>query len=70
MKTLPLMLQSFEMAYSQQYSSSSGGSDMVNINESIKLAGTVLIILPLLLLYFFAQKWFVEVVDKTGITGE
>ncbi|UVI29073.1 carbohydrate ABC transporter permease [Paenibacillus spongiae] len=70
MRTLPVMLQTFDLAFSQAMSSSSAGQEMVNINESIKLAGTVLIILPLLLLYLFAQKWFVEVVDKTGITGE
>jgi len=69
MRTLPLMLQSFDLAYSQEYSSS-GATDMVNINESIKLAGTMLIILQLLILYLFAQKWFVEVADKTGLTGE
>ncbi|MFD0717504.1 carbohydrate ABC transporter permease [Paenibacillus sp. GCM10027626] len=70
MRTLPLMLQMFDQAYSQMYSSSSGATEAVSINESIKLAGTVLIILPLLVLYLFAQKWFVEVVDKTGLTGE
>ena len=69
MRTLPLMLQSFDLAYSQEYSSSAA-TEMVNINESIKLAGTMLIILPLLILYLFAQRWFVEVVDKTGLTGE
>ncbi|GGF98050.1 carbohydrate ABC transporter permease [Paenibacillus abyssi] len=70
MRTLPLKLQSFDLAYSQTYSSSNVGMDAVNINESIKLAGTMLIILPLLTLYLFAQRWFVEVIDKTGITGE
>ncbi|CAM4330031.1 carbohydrate ABC transporter permease [Paenibacillus alkaliterrae] len=69
MRTLPLMLQTFDLAYSQEYASS-GATEMVNINESIKLAGTMLIILPLLILYLFAQRWFVEVVDKTGLTGE
>ncbi|HUC90420.1 MAG TPA: carbohydrate ABC transporter permease [Paenibacillus sp.] len=70
MRTLPVMLQTFDIAFKQAFSSSQGASQTVNINESIKLAGTVLIILPLLTLYLFAQKWFVEVVDKTGITGE
>lgn len=70
MRTLPMMLQAFEQSYAQMYSSSGAGSTYVDINESIKLAGTMLIILPLLLLYLFAQKWFVEVIDRTGITGE
>ena len=33
------------------------------------MAGNVLTILPLLILYFFAQRHFVESVDRTGITG-
>jgi multiple sugar transport system permease protein len=70
MRTLPVMLQQFDLSFSQNFSSSQTSGQRVNINESIKLAGTVLIILPLLLLYLFAQKWFVEVIDKTGITGE
>ncbi len=70
MRTLPVMLQQFDLSFSQDFSSSQVGGQRVNINESIKLAGTMLIILPLLLLYLFAQKWFVEVIDKTGITGE
>jgi multiple sugar transport system permease protein len=30
----------------------------------------MLTILPLLLVYFLTQKWFVEGVDRSGITGE
>ncbi|ALS28000.1 carbohydrate ABC transporter permease [Paenibacillus cisolokensis] len=70
MRTLPLKLQSFDLAFSQVFTSSQTSGDTANINESIKLAGTMLIILPLLILYLFAQRWFVEVIDKTGITGE
>lgn len=40
------------------------------LNESINMAGTMLTILPLLLLYFVLQKQFVESIDKAGITGE
>ncbi|GIQ62998.1 hypothetical protein PACILC2_15660 [Paenibacillus cisolokensis] len=70
MRTLPLKLQSFDLAFSQVFTSGQTSGDTANINESIKLAGTMLIILPLLILYLFAQRWFVEVIDKTGITGE
>ena len=34
------------------------------------MAGTVLAIAPLMILYFVLQKQFVESVDKAGITGE
>jgi multiple sugar transport system permease protein len=40
------------------------------LNEGIKMAGTVLSILPLLIVYFITQRWFVEGVDRSGITGE
>ena len=40
------------------------------INEGIKMAGTLLSILPLLMVYFITQRWFVEGVDRSGITGE
>jgi multiple sugar transport system permease protein len=40
------------------------------LNEAIVMAGTLLTILPLILIYFIAQDWFVESIDRTGITGE
>lgn len=36
----------------------------------IKMASTVTIIIPLLILYFFLQRHFVESIDRSGITGE
>lgn len=41
-----------------------------NINESINMAGTFLSALPLMLMYFVLQRYFVESIDRTGITGE
>jgi len=29
-----------------------------------------LIILPVLIVYIVMQKWFVEGIDRTGVTGE
>ena len=31
---------------------------------------TFLVIVPLVIMYAFTQKWFVEGIDKSGITGE
>lgn len=70
MSTLPLKLKEFNDSFKAMYSSAGGEANGADINESIKFAGTVLVILPLLVLYMFAQRWFVEVLDKTGITGE
>jgi multiple sugar transport system permease protein len=68
-QSLPMQLAKFAQAYENLYP-----SGMVNIferlNEAVKLSGTFLNILPLLLMYFFLQRWFVESVEKSGITGE
>lgn len=68
-QTLPMQLSRFTQAYENLYPPGT-----VNIfdrlNEAVELAGTFLIILPLLLMYFMLQKWFVESVERTGITGE
>lgn len=45
-----------------------GGISM--LNEGFKMAGTFLSILPLMIIYFFAQRKFIEGIEQTGITGE
>jgi multiple sugar transport system permease protein len=68
-KSLPMQLSKFVQAYENLYPPGT-----VNIfdrlNEAVKLSGTFLNILPLLLMYFVFQKWFVESIERTGITGE
>lgn len=64
--TLPLKLQQFVATYQELFPAGTPGAEL---NEAIKMAGNVLTILPLLVLYFFAQRYFVESVDRTGITG-
>ncbi len=67
--TLPMQLSRFTQAYENLYP-----PGVVNIferlNEAVKMAGTFLNILPLLVMYFVLQRWFVESVEMTGITGE
>ncbi|GAB2574934.1 carbohydrate ABC transporter permease [Gracilibacillus alcaliphilus] len=65
--TLPVELQKFSETFSEMSSTETAAQ---NINEGISLAGTMLSILPLLVVYLFTQKWFVEGVDRSGITGE
>jgi multiple sugar transport system permease protein len=64
-----MQLAKFVQAYENLYP-----PGMVNIadrlNEAVKLSGTFLNILPLLILYFLMQKWFVESIERSGITGE
>jgi multiple sugar transport system permease protein len=67
--TLPMQLSRFAQAYENLYP-----PGVVNIfdrlNEAVKMSGTFLNILPLLVMYFVLQRWFVESVEMTGITGE
>ncbi|MGB4014662.1 MAG: carbohydrate ABC transporter permease, partial [Bacilli bacterium] len=62
---LQLKLASFVSAYSSLYS-----KDIIKLNEGIRLSATLLIIIPMLIVYLIMQRWFVEGVEKTGITGE
>jgi len=45
----------------------SEGKASLNVNESIKMAAGFLIIVPPLLIYSIAQRWFIQSVEKTGI---
>ncbi|WP_226682195.1 carbohydrate ABC transporter permease [Sutcliffiella horikoshii] len=66
--TLPLELQKFVATYQQMYPQS--GGEASEINEGINMAGTVMTILPMLVVYAITQRWFVEGVDRSGIAGE
>lgn len=46
------------------------GDAATNLNECVRMAATALSVLPLLIMYLFLQKHFVESIDRTGITGE
>jgi multiple sugar transport system permease protein len=68
-QSLPMQLAKFTQAYENLYPPGT-----VNIfdrlNEAVKLSGTFLNILPLLVMYFVLQKWFVESVERSGVTGQ
>jgi multiple sugar transport system permease protein len=40
------------------------------LSEGVIFAGNIIALIPLLILYIVLQKWFVESVDRAGITGE
>lgn len=65
--TLPLRVEQFFNNYASLYPEGSRAQELM---QSAKLAGNILTILPLLVLFFFTQRYFVEAIDKTGITGE
>ncbi|MDR1639901.1 MAG: carbohydrate ABC transporter permease [Clostridiales bacterium] len=72
--TMLLELEHFEQSYKGYLQSLSGwgagfAGDSV-ANEAIKMAATVIAMLPLLGLYLVLQRQFVESIDRVGITGE
>ena len=62
--TLLIELSRFEASYQLLYPEAGSVS---RINESIVMAGTMLCIAPLLLLYFAMQRYFVQSVDMVGL---
>ena len=66
--TLVVQLDNFATNYSSYQQTATNAA--TNLNESINMAGTLLSILPLLIMYFIMQRHFVESIDRTGITGE
>jgi len=67
-KTLPMQLQSFVDSYRLLFPSGAVVTD--RLNESVRMAGTLLTIAPLLIIYFIVERWLRESIDSVGITGE
>ena len=64
MSTLLVELTQFEASYKLLYE----GQETVNyVNEASRMAGTMVCIAPLLLIYFLLQRYFVQSVDMVGI---
>lgn len=75
MASLLVQLSRFEQSYlgymqslSQSWSAAHLSETVAN--EAIRMAATLISILPLLLIYLVLQKQFVQSIDRTGITGE
>jgi len=66
--TLVIQLKNFATNFNSYAQTAASGA--TNLNESISMAGTVISVIPLLIMYFILQKYFVESIDRTGITGE
>jgi multiple sugar transport system permease protein len=66
---LPAKLNMFDSAF-QSYASAGRGSAEFKINEAYKMAATLISITPMLILYSFVQKQFIQGIENTGITGE
>lgn len=69
-KTLPQALDNFNFVVSQgEASSGISSSSQEHNNAALKGAAIVISILPLLILYAFTQRKFVEGIENTGVTG-
>lgn len=70
--TLQIALASFEHSYRELYPSGSVGIGSASeaFNQGVLFAGTILTIMPLIVLYICTQKWFVESADRSGIAGD
>lgn len=69
--TLPMAVVGFRTLYENLYPSGTVGLEGASetFNQGVQFAGTMLSILPLLIVYFIAQRWFIEGVDQSGIAG-
>ncbi|MFP4178119.1 MAG: carbohydrate ABC transporter permease [Acholeplasmataceae bacterium] len=69
--TLPMAVIGFRTLYESLYPAGTVGLESASdvFNQGVQFAGTLISILPLLVLYLFAQKWFIEGVDRSGIAG-
>ncbi len=70
-RTLQMAVVNFEAVFREKFPSGNVGLNSANesFNQGVLFAGTMLSILPLLILYAFTQKWFVESADRVGIAG-
>ncbi|ERJ11598.1 carbohydrate ABC transporter permease [Haloplasma contractile] len=67
LQLLPQQLSTFDSNFGSRLPST---STEAKINETYKMAATIIAILPLFIIYLFAQKQFIEGIENTGITGE
>ena len=68
--TLPVQLSNFTARYEAIFGKDDAVNTVSRLNQATSLAGTLLSILPILILYICLQKQFVESIDRTGIAGE
>lgn len=73
-QTVPMLLGDLQNTFGKVVNESGGGdfskNPNLNFTEAKVFAGTLLSIVPLVLMYLYVQRWFVESIDKSGITGE
>jgi multiple sugar transport system permease protein len=69
-KLVTMQLAVFDSTFARIAGSLPEMSDGARINEAYKMAATFISILPLLVMYAFVQRRFIQGIERTGITGE
>ncbi|PNT91083.1 carbohydrate ABC transporter permease [Clostridium thermosuccinogenes] len=69
-RTFPLALEKFTEYYAKMFPVTDATNPLMRLNEGVRMAGTLLCIAPLLLLYALVEGKLVESIDRSGITGE
>lgn len=70
-KTIPMLLQGLQAAWGRVADYSTGGNYVdIDFTEAKSFAGTILSIVPLVIMYGIVQRYFIESIDKSGIAGE
>ncbi|MGD9909592.1 MAG: carbohydrate ABC transporter permease [Candidatus Izemoplasmatales bacterium] len=69
-KTIPMLLGSLQAEWGRYADYATGDGINIDFTESKAFAGTLLSIIPLVVAYGVIQKYFIESIDKSGITGE
>lgn len=69
-RTLPMKLESFVAEFTSIYQSTGSNDTATRLNESLRMAATLLVIIPLMLLYALLQRRFIEGIESSGLTGE
>lgn len=67
---LPHQLGVFDSLFENRAPAIPGQEGEARVNEAFRMAATFMSMVPLFIIYFFAQKQFVEGIEKTGITGQ
>lgn len=67
--TLPLQLENFDSLFGSAFPSTVG-SAANRLSERVQMAATLVVFLPVMLLYLLLQKHFIQGIEASGITGE
>ncbi len=71
LKLMPMQLGLFDSIFEKLSAPIPGApGGQFRLNESYKMAATLITMAPMMIMYLFVQKQFVEGIEKTGITGE